>query len=72
MDRTFVLKASADIVLRGIGSLPGAFLGALVLGVIKSTVGHVTTTQIVEATTYVTLLGWLLLRPQGFFGVKAA
>jgi len=72
MGRTFMLKAFAVIVLGGMGSFPGAFLGALALGVIESTAGYLTTTQIAEAVIYVTLLGMLLLRPQGFFGVKEA
>jgi branched-subunit amino acid ABC-type transport system permease component len=54
------------------GSFPGAFLGALALAVIESTAGYLTTTQVAEAVIYVTLLGMLLLRPQGFFGVKEA
>ena len=62
----------AIVVLGGMGSFPGAFLGALVLGVIESTAGYLTTTQIAEAVIYITLLGMLLLRPQGFFGLKEA
>ena len=72
MGRTFMLKAFAVIVLGGMGSFPGAFLGALALGVIESTAGYLTTTQVAEAVIYITLLGMLLLRPQGFFGVKEA
>jgi branched-chain amino acid transport system permease protein len=72
MGKTFMLKAFAVIVLGGMGSFPGAFLGALVLGVIESTASYVTTTQIAEAVIYITLLAMLLLRPQGFFGVKEA
>ena len=72
MGKTFMLKAFAVIVLGGMGSFPGAFLGALVLGVVESTASYVTTTQIAEAVIYITLLAMLLLRPQGFFGVKEA
>ena len=72
MGKTFMLKAFAVIVLGGMGSFTGAFLGALVLGVIESTASYVTTTQIAEAVIYITLLAMLLLRPQGFFGVKEA
>ncbi|MSQ42889.1 MAG: branched-chain amino acid ABC transporter permease [Chloroflexi bacterium] len=72
MGKTFMLKAFAVIVLGGMGSFPGAFLGALALGVIESTASYVTTTQIAEAVIYITLLAMLLLRPQGFFGLKEA
>lgn len=72
MGHTFMLKAFAVIVLGGMGSFPGAFLGALALGVIEAVAGYLTTTQIAEAVIYVTLLGMLLLRPQGFFGMREA
>ena len=64
------LKAFVAAVLGGIGSIPGAALGGLLLGVSESVVGGIkgwgTTYQ--EAVAFVFLIGVLLVRPSGLLG----
>jgi branched-chain amino acid transport system permease protein len=72
MGQTFMLKAFAVIVLGGLGSFPGAFLGALLLGLVEAYAAYFTTTQIAEAVVYLLLVLALLLRPSGLFGLSEA
>lgn len=68
MGRMFIGKGFAIIVLGGLGSFVGAFLGALVLGVSETLTAYFTNTQIAEGVAYLILLLVLVVRPSGFFG----
>lgn len=70
MGRTFLMKAFAIIVLGGLGSFGGAFVGALALGVAEAVAGYVWNTQIAEAVAYVLFIAVLLARPTGLFGAR--
>ena len=52
------------------GSFAGAFLAALLLGLVEAFAAFWTTTQIAEALIYLLLLLALLLRPNGLFGLR--
>jgi branched-chain amino acid transport system permease protein len=58
------------IVLGGMGSLPGAFAGALLLGVSETMTQTYLSTQWATAVPYVVILVVLLLQPQGIFGSR--
>lgn len=68
MGRMFIGKAFAIIVLGGLGSFTGAFVGALLLGVSETLAAYWTDTQLAEAVAYAVLLLVLLVRPAGLFG----
>ncbi len=68
MGRAFMLKAFAVIVLGGLGSFPGALIGAMILGVVEAGAAYLSTTQIAEAVIYIMLLAMLLVRPHGLLG----
>lgn len=68
MGRMFIGKGFAIIVLGGLGSFVGAFLGSLVLGVSETLTAFWTDTQIAEGVAYLILLLVLVIRPSGFFG----
>src|SRR5918995_3249404 len=68
MGRMFIGRAFAIIVLGGLGSFTGAFVGALILGVTETTTAYWTSTQLSEAVAYAVLVAVLLIRPSGFFG----
>lgn len=68
MGRMFIGKGFAIIVLGGLGSFAGAFLGALSLGVGETVAAYWSNTQLAEAVAYAILVAVLLLRPSGFFG----
>jgi branched-chain amino acid transport system permease protein len=65
---TFIAKAFAIVVLGGLGSFVGAFVGALALGVVETLAAYVTSTQLAEGVSYAVLVLVLLLRPSGLFG----
>ncbi|MCC6466299.1 MAG: branched-chain amino acid ABC transporter permease [Planctomycetes bacterium] len=61
------LKAFVAAVLGGIGSIPGAALGGLLLGVAESMVGAWNTTY-ADAVAFVVLVVVLLVKPSGILG----
>ena len=63
-----VLKALAAVVLGGFGSVPGAILGGLLLGVIEQFSGVYLPTGFKDAMAYVVLIGVLILWPRGLLG----
>lgn len=68
MGRMFIGKGFAIIVLGGLGSFAGAFLGALTLGVGETLAAFWADTQLAEGVAYAILLIVLMVRPSGFFG----
>lgn len=68
MGRMFIGKGFAIIVLGGLGSFVGAFLGAIVLGVSETVTAFYTSSQLSEGVAYLILLVVLIVRPSGFFG----
>ena len=65
------LKAFVAAVLGGIGNVPGAIVGGLIMGVAETlTVGYLSSTYR-DAITFVILVAVLLFRPTGLFGATA-
>lgn len=62
------LKAFAAAVLGGFGSIPGAVIGGLVIGVIEQFSGVYLPEGFKDVAAYVVILAVLFLRPQGLFG----
>ena len=62
------LKAFVAAVLGGIGNVPGAVVGGLVIGVIESFVGGSQFSNYRDAIAFVILILILLFRPSGLFG----
>lgn len=63
-----VLKALAAVVLGGFGSIPGAILGGLLLGVIEQFAGVYLPNGFKDAMAYLVLIGVLILWPRGLLG----
>jgi len=62
------LKAFVAAVLGGIGSIPGAFVGALIMGQAEAlTMGYIST-PMRDAVAFSILIIVLLVRPRGIFG----
>ncbi|HEV8657496.1 MAG TPA: branched-chain amino acid ABC transporter permease [Thermoanaerobaculia bacterium] len=62
------LKAFVAAVLGGIGNVPGAVLGGLVIGIIEAFVGGSQFSNYRDAIAFVILIVILLFRPSGLFG----
>jgi len=62
------IKAFIAAVLGGIGSLPGAVLGGLILGLIESFVGGSLISSYRDAIAFAVLVTILLLKPAGLLG----
>jgi branched-chain amino acid transport system permease protein len=62
----------AIIVVGGLGSVPGAAIAAMVLGMLQSLLQIELGTTWAQTVFYVALFGTLAFRPQGFFGGRLA
>ena len=62
------LKAFVAAVLGGIGNVPGAMVGGLLIGVIEAFVGGSQFSNYRDAIAFVILIVILLFRPSGLFG----
>jgi branched-chain amino acid transport system permease protein len=62
------LKAFAAAVLGGFGSIPGALVGGITIGLIELYSGAYLPLGVKDVSAYVVLLLVLALRPQGMFG----
>ncbi|MDW3116970.1 MAG: branched-chain amino acid ABC transporter permease [Roseovarius pacificus] len=68
---SFLIKGFAAMTLGGFGSLGGAVLGGVLLGIAEQYAGAYLDTALIEITAYVTIVLVLFVRPQGLFGRKA-
>ena len=64
------LKAMPAAVVGGFGSLPGALVGGLVIGVVESLAGFYLPEGFKDIAAYVVVLIMLVLKPNGLFGEK--
>ena len=63
-----VLKGFIVVILGGLGSIPGALIGGLTLGVVESLAGGYISLGFAQAIGYAIIIIMLLWRPQGLFG----
>lgn len=68
----FVLVAFVVVVLGGLGSLPGAVVGGLLIGVIEQLSGFLIATSLRQIVYFVLFIGVLAVRPAGLFGQRGA
>jgi len=65
----FVLTAFVIVVLGGLGSLAGAFLGSMIIGLVDSLSGYYIAPDLKEVVYFLIFLGILVLRPTGLLGL---
>lgn len=64
------LKAFVIVVIGGLGSVPGALVGGLLIGLIESFAGTFVSASLSEILQFVVVIAVVLLRPQGLLGRK--
>ena len=67
----FVLVAFTIVVLGGMGSIPGALLGGLFIGMVESLGGLILGDSLGQLGVFVIFILVLLFRPTGLFGARA-
>ena len=65
------LKAFVAAVFGGIGSIPGAVIGAMLIGIVENLIKGAGWTTFSDAFTFVLLIVVLLFKPTGLFGEAA-
>jgi branched-chain amino acid transport system permease protein len=68
MGLPYTIIAFCVVVLGGMGYIPGALIGGLLLGVIQSLTATYLTSGLSTAITFILLFCILILRPQGVMG----
>lgn len=66
----FVLLAAVGVILGGIGSIPGAMLGGLFIGLLENLGVWQIPSEWQSAISFGVFLVFIVLRPRGFFGRK--
>ena len=64
------LKAFPAAVVGGFGSLPGAIVGGLVIGIVESLSGFYLPEGLKDIAPYIVVLLMLMIKPNGLFGEK--
>jgi branched-chain amino acid transport system permease protein len=66
----FIVLMFVAVVLGGLGSIPGAFVGGIVIGLVQSLTLLVLPFQLQNTGVFIAFLLVLYLRPQGIFGQR--
>ena len=66
------IKAFTAAVFGGIGSIPGAFLGGILLGIIEILAKAYISTQLSDAVVFLVLIIVLIVKPTGLLGKKTS
>jgi branched-chain amino acid transport system permease protein len=70
MGTHLIIKGFAGAVIGGLGSVPGSIVGSIFLGLAENYGIWYLPSGYKDAIAFVILFLFLLLRPQGFFGIK--
>ena len=66
---TLQLRAFAGVIIGGMGSIQGAVIGSLLVGLLES-FSSVQFQEYKDAVVFLAVLVFLIVRPQGLFGGK--
>ena len=64
------LKAFPAAVLGGFGSIPGAIVGGLIIGISENLAGGFLPLWVKDVFAYIVLIAVLIVRPEGLFGIQ--
>lgn len=66
-----LLKAFVIVIFGGLGSVPGAIVGGIAIGLVENLAGAYVSFAFKDVFTFLLLIVVLLLRPRGLFGGRA-
>lgn len=66
----FVLLAYVVVILGGLGSITGALIGGIIIGLVESLSGYFIAPNLKQLVYFVAFIVILLIRPWGLFGQK--
>ena len=66
------IKAFVAAVLGGIGSIPGAVMGGLLIGIMESLTKGYISSRLADAVVFSVLIIVLLIRPTGILGIRSS
>jgi branched-chain amino acid transport system permease protein len=69
MGTSILIKSFAAAVVGGLGSLPGAVIGGLIVGVVESLGAGYLAGEYKDVYAFLVLIAVLMIRPSGLFGV---
>lgn len=69
MGSGYTIRSFAVTVIGGLGSFPGALLGAMILGLAEVFTGYLVSAQIANGVAFILFLVVLLVLPQGLSGI---
>jgi len=72
MGEAFLMRAFVIIILGGLGSIPGALIGGLLIGVVQSLAYAYISSAAADAISFAILFVIILARPTGLFGQAGA
>lgn len=72
MGWNYGLYAFVAAIIGGIGNIPGAMVGGILLGVFKALIAGYISSVWADALTFVLLIGILVVRPTGIMGERVA
>jgi branched-chain amino acid transport system permease protein len=64
----FLSKAFAAVVIGGLGSIPGAIVGGLIIGIVECVAGVFFKASLGNALTFFIMILVLVFKPRGLFG----
>ncbi|MBI4776007.1 MAG: branched-chain amino acid ABC transporter permease [Deltaproteobacteria bacterium] len=64
----FIMVTFVVVILGGLGSVPGALVGGMIIGLIESASGYFLAPALKEAVYFIIFVVLLLLKPTGVFG----
>ena len=68
----FGIVAFAVVILGGLGSIPGALVGGLIIGILESLSGNLIAPELNQIIWYLLFLLVLFLKPAGIFGIRGS
>lgn len=68
----FIMPAFAVVVLGGLGSVGGAYIGGFIVGLTDAFAGFYLDPSLKQAVIFLVFIAVLVMRPSGLFGIKGA